>query len=479
MDTMGTGTPPRGNTPPAAAAEVVTHHPNTFQMVCIVLVQLLNAADWAVILPINTDIASFLGQKDVYGAVLIAALYIPFPLSLHVFREIESYKNGYIFWGLTCVGGNLLYAACMIWRPPGVVVLIVMARMVQGLAQCVTFQNKQILAYTTSWDVRNVYNAYLSSGNIIGVVLGVMICASVVHIIGTSADFINSTPDYLVFGALTVMGLAAVAGVVAAIYHPHEIKMVPAKDRMKPGAATMAFQTTEDDSRKIRIISTLFLGFARIMCRASWQTIAIAILRDDFLMTIWQASIAFSSIVMFAVVAQQGFASVQHVMEDEMWVRVTEIFGVGACVMMLNFGAPEHIGAYWFIGGSVVFYMALSINSNVTTINATKYAIDDDVYFDQKAILSYQLITQNMLGKIAGPLYGAWLYYSFGRNVFVVGMLSVTLVAAVCAEITMPPASLRAETVNRNDEAKEADAEEARPLVSNGTKPAVAEATPP
>ena len=79
--------------------EMVAHHPDSFQMVCIVLVQLLNAADWAVILPINTDIATFLGQSSTYGAVLIAALYIPFPLSLHVFRSLKSYKHGYMFWG--------------------------------------------------------------------------------------------------------------------------------------------------------------------------------------------------------------------------------------------------------------------------------------------------------------------------------------------------------------------------------------------
>ena len=52
----------------------------------------------------------------------------------------------------------------------------------------------------------------------------------------------------------------------------------------------------------------------------------------------------------------------------------------------------------WFVAGSIIFYVALSINSNVTSINATKYAIDKSVHFNQKAITSYQLITQVTVG---------------------------------------------------------------------------------
>ena len=62
-----------------------------------------------------------------------------------------------------------------------------------------------------------MYNAQLSSGNIFGVAVGVMICASIVHIIGTSDEFANQTPVYLVFGSMSVMGLAALAAVVMAL----------------------------------------------------------------------------------------------------------------------------------------------------------------------------------------------------------------------------------------------------------------------
>ena len=53
-----------------------THHPEFFQMACIVGVQILNAADWSVILPISSNIADFLGLGDTYSGWLIASLYL-------------------------------------------------------------------------------------------------------------------------------------------------------------------------------------------------------------------------------------------------------------------------------------------------------------------------------------------------------------------------------------------------------------------
>ena len=79
-----------------------------------------------------------------------------------------------------------------------------------------------------------------------------------------------------------------------------------------------------------------------------------------------------------------------------------------------------------------------------------------------------------MLGKIAGPLYGAFLFYGYGRNGFVYGMLAVNLVAAGCAEITMPPSETSSSdeqsTSNRSSDeaaiAAEAAVDESVPLVS-------------
>ena len=85
-------------------------------MVCIIAVQVLNAADWSVILPITSDISDFLGLGGgAYGGWLVAALYLPFPLSLVVFRTIQSYRWGYLFWASSSVVGNLLdvLAHCM------------------------------------------------------------------------------------------------------------------------------------------------------------------------------------------------------------------------------------------------------------------------------------------------------------------------------------------------------------------------------
>ena len=95
---------------------------------------MINAADWSVILPIDLDIANKVTSDNPfsYSGLLIAALYFPFPLSLMVFRAIESYKWGYCFWATTCVIGNLMYILFVIYRPDGVPMWLIVARVVQG-----------------------------------------------------------------------------------------------------------------------------------------------------------------------------------------------------------------------------------------------------------------------------------------------------------------------------------------------------------
>ena len=91
---------------PAEAAELLpreghkTFHPRFFEMTSIVAVQALNSADWAVILPIDTYVARFLGQGELYASWLVAILYVPFPASLYMFRRLTSYKHAYDAWSI-------------------------------------------------------------------------------------------------------------------------------------------------------------------------------------------------------------------------------------------------------------------------------------------------------------------------------------------------------------------------------------------
>ena len=180
----------------------VTVHPSTFQMVCIILVQTINSADWAVILPIDVDVADYIGESAAYASFLVAALYIPFLPSLWLFRVIteRSYKWAYLSWAVCCVVGNGLYVFVLMYadnlvlflpppaqckrgvthwaagvkmcvtaryQPPATALFLVLARFIQGMAQCITYTNKQVIALTTSHDVRNGYQAYYQAGRVL------------------------------------------------------------------------------------------------------------------------------------------------------------------------------------------------------------------------------------------------------------------------------------------------------------------------
>ena len=56
----------------------------------------------------------------------------------------------------------------------------------------------------------------------------------------------------------------------------------------------------------------------------------------------------------------------------------------------------------------------------------------------QTSISATQLILQNMIGKIAGPLYGMGLYSAFGQAGFALGVVAMNVVSTAVAEATMP-----------------------------------------
>ena len=339
-----------------------------------------------------------------------------------------------------------------------------------GLAQCVTFSNKQVLALTTSYDVRNSYQSMLASGNIFGNALGVMICACYVKFMGTGITWANNTPAYLVTGALTLMLVAAVGGVLMTIFHPHNIEVVPEKYRVKRGKAQLVPWTAlagldVNDTRRLRIVATLFLGFSRVTARSAWQTVTISLLYTNMGFSIWSGSIAFTGVTLAGIFAQQSFSYVHYLRSDEWWVRATEVVSFIGNIVMFKFnGLGSTALAATYLTGSTLLYIGLSINSNVTSVNATKFAIEGDLFFCQKSISTGQLIAQNMLGKIAGPLVGSWLYYEYGQDGFCAGILVINIMSTLCAEILMPPS---VSEWTSSSAAPEGDAE-GRPLLSQG-----------
>ena len=63
----------------------------------------------------------------------------------------------------------------------------------------------------------------LSSGNIFGNAFGVMLFATFDKYVGETYELSNSTPAYLVLGAISAMLLAFTWGVAMCAVHPHDV----------------------------------------------------------------------------------------------------------------------------------------------------------------------------------------------------------------------------------------------------------------
>ena len=87
-----------------------------------------------------------------------------------------------------------------------------------------------------------------------------------------------------------------------------------------------------------------------------------------------------------------------------------------ATLAMLRLPGQSAVWAFWqYSIASFFYYVSTTVNANVVDINATKYAIADDAWFNQEAITYVQMVTQMMLGKVLGPILGMIFYSGYGQ----------------------------------------------------------------
>ena len=73
---------------------------------------------------------------------------------------------------------------------------------------------------------------------------------------------------------------------------------------------------------------------------------------------------------------------------------------------------------------------SLLLDSDTVFVYSLMRSMNNDLevsieLIDQANISSTQLILQNMIGKIAGPMYGMWLYDAWGQTGFALGVIAI------------------------------------------------------
>jgi hypothetical protein len=405
------------------AAEI---HPTGIQAGAMFAAQVLNAADWAVILPVDVKIAQYLGQGRTYAGLLAAMANAPFPLALFLFRRTPSARAAYGLWGVFIGCGAASFSLLLMYRPPSVVLWLLGARALQGLGQGIRYTNLQVLALSTSHGCRTQYKALLNACNQIGYALGIGCAGAMLALSTSDADAGTGASAELTHGMLAVAVVVAVASILIVWLHPPTVVAVSEEARLIKGRARIVAplrcfaRMADDDTRRVRVAATCAVGFLRATQRTGFQAVTVHVLTERYGMSGSNAALATGAAVAAAALSSICTARFHKRCTDEGWASLADGVALGtlASLLLIRSAAPT-------VAACAVFSMANTISGTAVSANASKYAIEADRWFSTASISWTQTILNQCLGRVCGPLLSTVLYFAHGYHAYVVTQIAL------------------------------------------------------
>lgn len=436
-----------------------------WQITCAaVAVQIINAADWSVILPLDRDISTYVGLDHAYAyeAVLVSIVYCPYPISLFVLKRIDNAYTAYLYWAVFCILGNILYIVMMLTRPPGVSVWLIVARLMQGFAQPINYSIQNTIAITTSVSTRAQVKGWINSANNFGYAVGLTLCATLIMTIGKDAR-VQEVPLYLIVGPVSITIIAIGVTIFVVVAHPQRIVPLPAEVRLKQGRAGMSslvgcFGNFSDEAtRKMRIVGSCASGFIRISARTGFQAIAIDVLHDECGMRVVPASLCLAAVAVLTVIFVLTASRFFYIQSDEAWLRVFEVINfVGVALLFVVDRATSGWHTATFLLAFICINAAGAMNAIITNASGSKYAIDSSFWWDTRMVQVYIMITGNVGGKFFGPVL-AKAFHAQGGTIYAAYMVSMAVLGSAVANIFLREESKPPVESSSEDESSECE----------------------
>mmetsp|Transcript_30862 Transcript_30862/g.98464 ORF Transcript_30862/g.98464 Transcript_30862/m.98464 type:complete len:820 (-) Transcript_30862:90-2549(-) len=195
--------------------------PTRVKLICLASCGLFSANSTAVLASafrhINASTATPLASEMMFVGLLIGGVYLPMPLSLWLTRTVTRRANH--FAGLCLFGSFLLLGhVCIVlsqllgWEPH---LLLLLARLVQGLGSGILFQVRFVLASVSTSDQHVPLQSLSFLVSDLGLGLGALLPAATAALAG-SGELSASAPELLPSVVLALISLAYLAWVLLA-----------------------------------------------------------------------------------------------------------------------------------------------------------------------------------------------------------------------------------------------------------------------
>jgi len=376
--------------------------------------------------------------------LLLGGVFVPMPLSLYLTRQTTvraGHKAGLVLFVLFIIFSHL---AVMVWQLFGTeahqLVVLLIARLVQGLGSGILFQARYVLASLSTGDQQTDLQAWQFLVGDFGFGFGALLPAltTLTSFLFGSAERFSNIPEVLPAAFMVAVSSTFLAIILVAF--PRHLSMLPDRVRFPRHALDIAkvrSRSKVDESgdyyRRIVWVS----GTTRVFVQSAVMPIAALAMRDNGYTGKFRQSIVVAALSLLPMPFEAVASSICCYCATRVRARDSKDVGkvisgtIGGLVLFAALAFPHHEGVDATSLASVITELAaLMIALAVAApLNASRlYQLEDA---ERSTVILVWM--QAYFGRLLGPLLAVLLYNTAGYGSVLTMLCAATAVVAYTA----------------------------------------------
>lgn len=369
----------------------------------------INTFSGTFLVPHCKHLAEFFHRGPIYAALVVCAPYITNIGAVYLSKYLIA-KKGWLVASLVNCGFMMLgtgFSFCTLYfEPLQNPFLLLVGGLFYGMGMGQQYIGRQLGVETSSASARNKIFAQQTTATSLGILAGTSTSGltSLVRVDG------NMTSATLALPFAVLCGLASLLFVAMTFFLPNKIVAVPKGETLSTLMVNLEKKTSivmEDSEKKLRIWSTLIIGFNRVVVRSMVENETTAFYQKRYGYPEIMSSSCLALAYLTGIIGLSLFGVVHDRLTDRTWVFITlalifsgTLLAVPVCEDWKLFETVK------FTLGLCIVLPGLAMNTAVANSTATKYAIPSHWLYTNEMIGLLQIVTQTSLARIVGPFLG-------------------------------------------------------------------------
>lgn len=370
------------------------------------------------LVPHCKNLSRFFGLGDTFAALIVCSPYLTNIAAVYLGKWMIP-NMGWLVATLTncyfMMAGNALCFVSLVIPVMRNPYMLLVGGLVTGMGMGQQFLGRQLGVETSSTTARNAIFAQQTIATSLGILVGTSTSGST-SLLGSAE---NISPVTLALPFAVLFAISASLAAFLFFFLPNRVIKVPAGETQSPVATTLKTPSVVMPAaeRKLRIWSTVLVGFNRVVVRSMVENETTAFFQGLYNFPEAASSSSLALAYFVGIIALYWFGFVHDRLTDRTWIYITlALIGFGTVLQCPLIPEARTFEITKFTLGCCFVLPGLALNTAVGNSTATKYCIEDHWLYKQDMISLIQIVTQTSLARLIGPFLGYVLAMSSMRT---------------------------------------------------------------